>query len=333
MEAHLSKFMNEKNSMPNFGQTPDVYALEESKDVAKRLAFMSFDEVAARLGAHRWRSAVRFRFSTKDHYTSLKEQALIVQAANGDFRVKVDNDSEQGYEIVFSGKRLWIKSRYGAFHPRQTLDGVHIAQRNQAYGAWSAIFRLFRGNFKFSKQGLTNHFGRDAMKFSISLSSEPPPLPADRPKPKIPEGVTKYVYPIEPTPSDRDKWRQNAKPQSGEGTMIVDLDTGVILKVKFEGTLKWKDPSGQEVTLSTGAELEADGFGNPPSIPPPDPKSVEPLPERIKVDTHPLDFFFGKGFTSTLGAPAGVARKTKQEQKKETKKKDTSEPGGVPSNP
>ncbi len=332
MEAHLSKFMTDENSKPDFGPVPDAYSLAESEDVARRLAFMTFDEVAYRLGAHRWRSDVRFRFSTSEHYTSLKEQALIVQAANGDFRVKVDNDAEQGYELVFSGKNLWIKSRYGPFHARQTIDGVHLTQRNQAYGAWAAIFRLFRGELAFGKKGLTRHFGRDAIKYSISLARTKPSLPANRPQPKVPDGVTKYVYPVEPTLSEQHKWREHAKPQDAAGELVVDLETGVVLKVQFDGVLKWKNPSNQEVTLSVKANLEADGFGNPPSISPPDPKTVKPLPERIKVDTHPLDFFFGKGFTATLGPPAGVARKAKPD-KKEDAEKDSAKTGGVPSNP
>ncbi|RLB58004.1 MAG: hypothetical protein DRI34_06240 [Deltaproteobacteria bacterium] len=57
----------------------------------------------------------------------------------------------------------------------------------------------------------------------------------------------------------------------------------------------------------------ADGFGNPPAVPPPPADQVQPVPERIEVDTHPIDFYFGKGFTATLGAPAGVAAKTKGE--------------------
>ena len=83
-----------------------------------------------------------------------------------------------------------------------------------------------------------------------------------------------------------------------------------------------------ELGLEVDVHLEADGFGNPPSIPAPGEENVSPQPERILVDTHPLDFFFGKGFTSTLGEPAGVARKSKVEQEAESEK-----PGGTPSKP
>jgi len=329
LEAHLGKFMPPADERKvDFGPAPDVYSLADRVEVADRLAEMRFAEVAARLGAHRYRGRVKFRFaSSNHHYASLTEDALIVQAANDDFKVKVDNDGGQGYELVSSGGKLWIRNRFDKFHERSVLDGIHEKQRDSAYGAWGALYRLFRGRLRFSKEGLTRHFGRDGLRYTIGLSNAQARLPGSRPQPEVPAGVTKYVYPIQPTPSDEQRWRDLAQPTRATGALVVDLDAGVILKADLTGQLDWTYQE-EKLSLEVEAHLEADGFGNPPAIPAPEKDDIAPLPERIQVDTHPLDFFFGKGFTAGLGPPAGVARKSKAEQEADAEK-----PGGTPSKP
>ncbi len=329
LEAHLGKFMPPASERTvDHGPPPDVYSLGEKTEVADRLAAMTFAEVADRLGAHRHRSEVKFRFSSSNHhYASLTEKVLIVQAANGDFRIMVDNDGGQGYELVSSGGQLWIRNRYGKFHARSELDGIHIKQRDAAYDAWGAMHRLFRGRLRFTKQGLARHFGRDGLRYAIGLSSDAPRLPGTPAQPQVPAGVTQYVYPVEPTPSDTDRWRDAAVPVSVSGSLVADLDTGVLLKADLTGRLAWTRAE-EKIDLEVELHMEADGFGNPPAIPAPATADVGPLPERIQVDTHPLDFFFGKGFTATLGPAAGVARKSRAEQDAES-----DNPGGKSSKP
>jgi len=329
LEAHLGKFMPPASERKvDHGPPPDVYSLAEKDEVADRLAAMPFNEVADRLGAHRYRGKVRFRFSSSSrHYSSLSEDVLIVQAANGDFRIKEENDGGQGYELVSSGGRLWIRNRYGKFHERSVLDGIHLQRRDAAYDAWGAIHRLFRGRLRFTKQGLVRHYGRDGLRYAIGLSSGEPRLPGTPPPPEVPTGVTKYVYPIQPTPSDEHRWRDRAEPVKVSGSVVVDLDAGVLLKTDLQGQLDWTHQE-DKISLDVEVHLEADGFGNPPTVPAPEEKDITPLPERIQVDTHPLDFFFGKGFTASLGPAAGVARKSKAEQEA-----DANKPGGDPSKP
>lgn len=310
LDAHLDKFMETgPGRTADFGNPPDAYALAESDSVADRIHSMTFAERSQRIGAHRYQAQTEFRFRSPKHFTSLKEQALIVQAANGDFRIKLDNDSGQGYELVWAGGELFVRTRFGPFHRRSAQADIHTRQRDQAHGSWGAIHRLFRGRLLYSKTGMTRHFGRDALKFSISLSQSPARLPGTPEQPRVPAGVTGYVYPIEPTPAEQDRWRDKAAPVQAGGSLLVDIDTGVVLQVEFAGQLAWQSDAGEPFGLEVKARIESDGFGNPPSLAPPDEKTIEPLPERIQVDTRPLDFFFGKGFTAGLGPPAGVARR------------------------
>jgi len=320
-EAHLERFLDTKQKKPEADKPEaiDAFAVADTPAVADRVHTMKFSEVARRLGAHRFKAQVKFEFVSPDTRAWLRENSLIVQAADGDFRVKVENDGGQGYELIFADEKFFARTRYGPFHERKTISSDHQKWRDTAHGSWAAIYRLYRGRLRFTKLGLTRYHGRDAIRFSIGLSNQEPRLPGTPQSPALPPGVEKYVYPIDPTPSDTHRWRDKTRPQKASGTVLVDADVGVVLDVDFTGELSLPSPGSQHrITLSVRAELQADNFGNPPSIAPPAGKDVQPVPERIPVDTHPLDFYFGKGFTASLGAPAGVAadRSDKDDPKK-----------------
>jgi hypothetical protein len=331
-QAHLERFLDIKEKKPEAEKAEpiDAFAVAENPEAADRINTMEFSEVARRLGAHRLQSRMKFEFVSPDTRAWLRENGLIVQAADGDFRVKVENDGGQGYELLYADSRFFVRNRYGPFHERGTISADHLRWRNAVYGGWAAIYRLYRGRLRFAKLGLTRYHGRDAIRFSISFSKDPPRLAGTPDPPRVPPGVTKYVYPIEPTPSASHRWRDNAQPKKALGSLMVDADVGVVLKVDFTGELSIPTPGGDHpIALSIRAEIQADGFGNPPSIAPPADKELQPIPERIQVDTHPLDFYFGKGFTASLGAPAGVAADRDEKDKRKKKQKS----GGPASKP
>lgn len=331
-QAHLERFLDtgEKKPEAEKAEPIDAFAVADNPQVADRVHTMEFSEVARRLGAHRLQSRIKFEFVSPDTRAWLRENGLIVQAADGDFRVKVENDEGQGYELIYADSRYFVRNRFGPFHLRDAISADHLRWRDAAYGGWAAVYRLYRGRLRFAKLGLTRYHGRDAIRFSISLSGEPPRLAGTPEPPRVPPGIAKYVYPIEPTPSDSHRWRDNAQPKQARGSVLVDADAGVVLKVEFTGELAVPTPgSDHPITLAVQADIQADGFGNPPSIAPPADKELEPIPERIQVDTHPLDFYFGKGFTASLGAPAGVAADRHDSDNLNKKKK----PGGSASKP
>ena len=331
-EAHLERFLDTKQKKPEAEKPEaiDAFAVADTPAVADRVHTMTFSEVAKRLGAHRFQGRVKFEFVSPDTRAWLRENSLIVQAADGDFRVKVENDGGQGYELIYADDKFFARNRYGPFHERTTISSDHQKWRDAAHGSWAAIYRLYRGRLHFTKLGLIRHHGRDAIRFSIGLSNDKARLPGTPQPPLVPPGVEKYVYPIDPTPSDTHRWRDKAEPRKASGTVLVDADVGVVLNVDFTGELSLPSPDKQhQIVLSIRAELQADNFGNPPSIAPPSEKDVQPVPERIPVDTHPLDFYFGKGFTASLGAPAGVA--ADRNDKDAPKKKEKS--GGSASKP
>jgi hypothetical protein len=318
LEAHLGKFLDPtaEREAP-LPPPPDAFALGEAPEVADRVQQIPAREAVARLGAHRLQLKTGFRMQRGSHQAELAESALLIQAADGSFRLKVENQAGQGYEMLLSGPQLFVRGRWAKFHPRDQIEAQHLTWRDQALQGWAAIYRLFRGRIAFAKQGLQRHHGRDAVRYGLSLAAGPARLPGAPEPARPPEGVRGYLYPTQPTPTDEARWRDEAAPEEAQGSLLVDSDTGVLLQVDFRGRLGWKDPEGEPVRLEVTASLLADGFGNPASLPPPAGEEVEPLPTRLMTDTKPLDFYFGKGYTSSLGAPAGVARKSADEKQAE----------------
>jgi hypothetical protein len=328
-EAHLERFLDPgKQTDETKPESLDPFAIPDEAATADRINMMTFREVAKRLGAHRMTAQVRFALAASKNRASLREEDLIVLARNGDFRVKVENDGGQGYELVYSAGRLYACNRHEPFHEKPTLNMEHLQWRDAAYGGWASIYRLFRGRLGFTKRGMARHHGRDAVKFSIGLTRAEPRLGGTPKPPPIPEGIKKYILPIKPTASQRNAWRDHASPGNASGTLLVDADQGAILSVDFDGELFLPDPAGTgEIALKVSVDMNTDGFGNPPSIEPPDESKIQPTPERIQVDTHPIDFFFGKGFTSSRGAAAGVAQtKEKDDPRKKSKGGSESKP-------
>ena len=317
-EAHLDRFLDSTTkSKTSKLETIDPFLVPDDHKVADLINMMPFSEVAERLGPHRMTAKINFGMAAPKHRASLREEDLIVLARNGDFRVKVENDDGQGYEMIYSADKLYVRTRYNNFHERSTLSGDHIKWREAAYGGWAAIYRLFRGQLSFNKAGMVRHHGRDAVKFNISLSRNKPRIGGTPKQPDVPAGVEKYILPISPTPSEKDSWRDKSKPHDAKGSILVDADCGTLLAADFSGELIFPAPDGEdEIALTVKADVMTDGFGNPPAIAPPAEDKITPQPKRIQVNTHPIDFFFGKGFTSSLGAPAGVAQTKKKPQNK-----------------
>jgi hypothetical protein len=330
-EGHLENFLSGSKKAPSAAEAEAIQAEAMASDVniSDRVHQMEFGEVAERLGAHRFKSKITFEFTKGTEKTGLSEEDWIVLASNGDFRVKVENDAGDGYELLFAQGHFYVKRRYGPFHEQSILTGDPVRWRNQAHGGLAAIYRLYRGRLVFSKLGAAKYQGRDALRFSVALGKEPPRLPGTKPAPEVPEGVAKYVYPIRPTPADKDRYRDEIRPVLAQGSVLVDVKTGVLLQADLSG--RFQMSKEVPVELSVSAHVETDGFGNPPSLDPPGKGEVKPIPEREVVDTKPLDPLFGKGFTSTLGPPAGVAAVPEDKRIKEDALKPTE--GGSTSNP
>jgi hypothetical protein len=332
-ERHLEKFLDPtrvQNEAPL--ETINVIALPGDPSIQQRVNTIGFPEAARRLGAHRYTAEIRFTIKKEQAEATLSESDKIELAKNGDFRTTVENNAGLGYELIFSNGHYYIRNRYSVFHQDDILSDEHLRLRDSAYGGWAAIYRLYRGRLSFQKPVTINRYGHKMMRFSIGLSASNPTLPGTTPQPSEPAGVTKYVYPIKPTLAEKHAWRDHVTPVDARGTMLVDAVSGVVVNVEFDGSLAFSAPSTSSGSLTVSARINTDNFGVLQNITAPSPDQLSPMPQRLDVDTHPLDFFFGKGFTATLGPPAGVAARP-DKQAPDTESQNNSEPGGSESSP
>jgi hypothetical protein len=332
-ERHLEKFLDPTRVQTEAPLAPiDITALPSDPSIQQRVNTIGFPEAAKRLGPHRYTSDIHFSIKKGDTEATVAESAKIELARNGDFRTTVENNGGLGYELVFSNGHYYIRNRYSVFHEDETFSNEHLRLRDSAYGGWAAIYRLYRGRLSFQRPLSINRYGRTMVRYSIGLSASTPSLPGTTPQPSVPVGVTKYVYPIKATAAEKDAWRDYTNPVEARGTILVDAETGVVVNVEFDGSLAFSAPSPSDGSLTISARINSDSFGGAPSIAAPSSDQLKPMPQRLDVDTHPLDFFFGKGFTATLGQSAGVAAKP-DKQSPDTKSESDSESGGSESNP
>jgi hypothetical protein len=332
-ERHLEKFLDPtKVQVEAPLEAINISALPNDPAIQQHVNSMSFPEAARRLGAHRFSCEIKFTMKRDDSEVALTESDKIELAKNGDFRAMVENNAGLGYEVIFSNGHYYIRNRYSVFHEDDIIDNEHLRLRDSAFGGWAAIYRLYRGQLSFLKPATVNHHGRKMLRLSIGLSSSKPSLPGTMPQPLVPVGVSKYIYPIKPTLAEKHAWRDHTTPTEARGTILVDAESGVVVGVDFDGSLTFSVPSGPSGAVTISTRVNSDNFGNLLSIAAPSADQVKPMPKRMEVDTHPLDFYFGKGFTATLGPAAGVAAKPDKPSPDNESQKD-SESGGSESSP
>jgi len=328
-KAHLDKFQDNQKGAPVVALPAPLEPsrMATQAEMADRIHLLTFTEAVLRIGPHQFHAKTHYEFDSGSNKIELGEEDWIVQARNGDFKVAVENNADQGYELLYSQGNFYSRNRFDPFHQRQVTLDEHIRWRDAAYGAWASIYRLYRGSIDSTMAGTERIQGRSALRFQLKVEPGQTRLKPVAGPGKIPKGVTKYIYSNQLPPSDQQKWRERVEPEEGRGTLWVDKATGVPLKGEFSGKLSFTRAkgSGAPTVLTIATQFQSDSFGGPDAIPAPPAAEVKPVPERIPVDTHPLDFFFGKGFTATLGKPAGVAAAKAP--------KTGPEPGGPPSKP
>src|SRR5712692_11971329 len=102
----------------------DAGRLAEDPRLAERVVRMAQAEVAARLGAHKAQTRVQFAWfrgpGAGGSDVALAEETTLLQAANGDFSVRQENDRNQGFELVWVKGEVFVRGLFGPFRKRRT---------------------------------------------------------------------------------------------------------------------------------------------------------------------------------------------------------------------
>jgi hypothetical protein len=232
----------------------DSHRLAEDGALAARVLRMGREEVASRLGAHKAQSKVTFSWTRQapplladggvdvSNAVQSTEDASLVQTAGGDFQLKLQNDHNQGFELVWAQGNVYVRGLFGPFRKRRTDRTDPVRLREQALSALATFDRLARG-LKLRPAGDTRLSGRPAVKYEVIGSGarlgpddtrELPP--AQYPEPTA--GQAGKALGPDPDTARRLELFQKEQPLSVAGSVVVDAETAAPLAADLQGTFR-----------------------------------------------------------------------------------------------
>jgi hypothetical protein len=291
----------------------DAGRLAEDPRLAERVIRMAQAEVSARLGAHKAQTRVQFAWFRGSggpdggSDVALAEDATLLQAANGDFSVRQENDRNQGFELVWAKGEVFVRGLFGPFRKRRTDRSDPERVRELAMGALPTFERLAHG-LKLQKSGEATVEGRRVVRYQVAGSAGRPP-PTER------TDLAKLEYPLQPgggrgpdadTARRLEVW-QKEEPMRIAGTLVVDAQTAVAIAADLQGHFRVPGEGAPAAELNLHSVLTISGIGKDPGVQPP---QFEPEPSVPHAVKDPLRFL-GK-------APApGAAEETSAEESDE----------------
>ena len=292
----------------------DARRLADDPAAAERVLRMSRAEVATRLGAHKLAGKTELSWTLGGPVSpdagpsgvALIEETSLQQASSGDFRARLENDRNQGFEAVWSGGEVFVKSRFGPFRKRRTDRSDPPRLREQTSASLATFDQLARG-LKLRLAGDATVEGHRAVKYDVvgagartKKAEAPDAPPIQWPEPaNQPKGAA--AAPDPDTARRLSLWEKQ-EPVEVSGFVTVDAETAAPLAYDLRGEFRVQQPSGPVAELSLHATLRTSALGKEIAIKPPE---VEPEPSVPHAVKDPLRFL-GKDATAAAIEAAAI---------------------------
>ncbi len=184
------------------------------------------------------------------------ERHRIRQAATGEFHVEADVDpglgpgSDTGKEIIFVGGMTYARARYAPFRERPTDRGRDARRfRDDSFRVANALAALYGDALAIEPAGDTTVLGRTARRYRLALAGTAPGT-----KPRVlPAGAP------DPDTAVRFAFLDGRVPESVEGELVLDAQTGAPLRVRLAGAFRVKDAPGVRATVELLAQVTSLG--------------------------------------------------------------------------
>lgn len=203
-----------------------------------RLWKMDRLEATHRIGAHKSKANVHFKWTRASRTVELTEDQLFETQKDGSFHATVTNDQDSGFEYFWANGKAFSRGRYGPFHERRTDRAQQDAFRDQGTSGLRTFFDLFKRKLHGAPLGTDS--GRT--RFALSLG-EPwgPELPPDPTKPVFGQTREQGKEGFKAGPDDDTARRLELEgleePTKVSGEIVVD-DSGVIVKANVKAKFK-----------------------------------------------------------------------------------------------
>ena len=247
----------------------DPNELGNDSRLGHRVVTMGADEVAERLGAHKYTADVSFEWSSGTQRVKLSETRLLEAATGGvggDFHARIDNSRDQGLEVVRAHGQVFARSKYGKFRLRLRDRGIAERTRNDTAGALREVDSLFDGRLALVAKGSTTVEGRPAYRYEVRLAdADPhaataaPPVPAAT-RSRMDEGTRR-----------RQTFTEKRQPRSLGGELVVDAASAAVLQAHVVGQLDVPGQGGSgPAVLRVVLDERIRDIGRSPVIKPPE---------------------------------------------------------------
>jgi len=248
----------------------DPNELGNDPRLGHRVVTMGADEVAERLGAHKFTADVSFEWSSGSQRAKLTETRLLEAAAGGvggDFHARIDNSRDQGLEVVRAHGQVFARSKYGKFRLRLRDRGIAERTRNDTAGALREVDSLFDGRLALVAKGPTTVEGRPAFRYEVRLA-EADPHAASTASPPVAAATRSRM---DDGTRRRQTFAEKRQPKALSGELVVDAASAVVLQAHVVGRLDVPGQSGAgpaELRLVLDERIR--DVGRSPAIKPPD---------------------------------------------------------------
>lgn len=267
----------------------DAARLADDTKLARRVLYMSRAEVEQRLGPHRAQQRVQFAWfrgpGLADGGTevSLAEETTLLDAPGGDYSVRLVNDHNQGFELLWVKGEVFVKSLYGSFHKRRTDRTDPGRIREQAVSGLATFDRLARG-LKLRSAGETTSDGRRVIRYAVAGfgARAGEKEVSDLPPVHYPENKT------DPDTARRLELWEKEEPVTVSGTLVVDAQTAAPLGCDLRGRFKVAgEGTGPAAEMSLHSVLVTSAIGKDPKLKAPQAEPEPSVPHAVK---DPLRF-------------------------------------------
>ncbi len=255
-------------------QSPiEAHKLAEDPVLLRRVLHLTALEAAERLGPFKLEAQVSFDWQRGPELVKLSEDHLVLVRPGGDYHVRVNNDRQQGMELIRAGGTTYGRSRFGRYRVRARDQGRGEEALDDAFGLLRTFDEMVNGRLRLSRPTAAEHLSRRAVRYEAGLGSATPSV-AD---PAVPPVQYAKDGPTEAT-ALRLKFAERKEPRVVSGEVWIDEATGVPLKAELVGRISAPGEGQSEAKLALRIRFAVVAQGD--SVVVVAPKS--PLPDEPK---------------------------------------------------
>lgn len=255
-------------------------SLAAKKKLLYKSASFQLSDAANWLGGFRFQATSVYRFKRRSKVLRLKETYKISQRTSGDFRTYLKNSKGRGYEVVWAEHKLYVRFFPKAF--RMMSKDIHHAYRWQrrGYGQWRALVGLFGPHMVLKSEGAVSLLSRSCIRYRIGFSSTPDSSRFEK------EGSAWGG--VVPNRTRGAASKLPRVPKSGKGRLWIDQQTGLVMKVVFEGSYK----IGGKATAKVSLKAAFVSRGNPNIVIPTKVLRLKREPDALNPFAHRKPSYF-----------------------------------------